>query len=157
MSIKTKRLVFCALVIALYIAVMALTQSFSFGAYQIRLGTALYALAYLFPYLVLPLGMANGLSNLLFGGLGIVDVIGGFLIGLMTAGLVALLKKKRGQSYWIVPVITFVPGLGVPLYLSRLLRLPYVLLAFNLCIGQFVCGLCGFALVKSLESRVFHE
>ena len=60
---KTTTLTFSAIVIAMYITVMYVTQSFAFGAYQIRLATSLYALAYLFPFLIVPLGLSNFLSN----------------------------------------------------------------------------------------------
>ena len=59
---------FSAMIMALYVVLVYITQSFSFGAYQIRIATSVYALAYLFPFLVLPLGLANSISNTLFGG-----------------------------------------------------------------------------------------
>ena len=55
---RLQKLTFSAMVMALYIVVLCLTSSFSFGAYQIRIATSLYALAYLFPFLVVPLGLA---------------------------------------------------------------------------------------------------
>lgn len=62
---KVQKLTVSAMVMALYVVVLYFTQSFSFGAYQIRIATALYALAYLFPFLVLPLGFANFIANFL--------------------------------------------------------------------------------------------
>ena len=44
---KVQKLTVSAMVMALYVVVLYFTQSFSFGAYQIRIATALYALAYL--------------------------------------------------------------------------------------------------------------
>ena len=52
---KVQKLTFSAMVIALYVVILSFTQSFSFGAYQIRIATSLYALSYLFPFLVIPL------------------------------------------------------------------------------------------------------
>ena len=72
---KVQKLTVSAMVMALYVVVLYFTQSFSFGAYQIRIATALYALAYLFPFLVLPLGFANFIANFLFGGLGLLAVL----------------------------------------------------------------------------------
>ena len=54
--ITTRKLTISAMVVALYIVVLYLTQSVSFGAYQIRIATSLYALAYAFPFLVIPMG-----------------------------------------------------------------------------------------------------
>ena len=48
---RVQKMTFSAMVIALYVTVLYFTQSFSFGAYQIRIATALYALSYLFPFL----------------------------------------------------------------------------------------------------------
>ena len=62
---KVQKLTVSAMVMALYVVVLYFTQSFSFGAYQIRIATALYALAYLFPFLVPGLGVPSYLSYLL--------------------------------------------------------------------------------------------
>ena len=91
---KVQKLTLSAMVIALYVTVLYFTQSFSFGAYQIRIATALYALSYLFPFLVLPFGLANFIANMLFGGLGILDMCGGFLVGVVTAGTVFLSRFR---------------------------------------------------------------
>jgi uncharacterized membrane protein len=45
---KVQKITFSAMIIALYVSVLYFTQSFSFGAYQIRIATSLYALSYLF-------------------------------------------------------------------------------------------------------------
>ena len=44
--ITTRKLTISAMVVALYIVVLYVTQSVSFGAYQIRIATSLYALDY---------------------------------------------------------------------------------------------------------------
>ena len=78
---RTHKLALSGMVMAVYIVVMYLTQSFAFLQYQVRIATAIYALAYLFPFLVLPLGISNLLSNLLMGGLGVLDIVGGGGVG----------------------------------------------------------------------------
>ena len=135
---KVQKLTVSAMVMALYVVVLYFTQSFSFGAYQIRIATALYALAYLFPFLVLPLGFANFIANFLFGGLGLLDWFGGCFVGIIVTAIIVLIRRK-GWSRWlmILPII-LVPGLGVPSYLSYLLHVPYSVLATSLCIGQSV-------------------
>ena len=126
---KVQKLTVSAMVMALYVVVLYFTQSFSFGAYQIRIATALYALAYLFPFLVLPLGFANFIANFLFGGLGLLDWFGGCFVGIIVTAIIVLIRRK-GWSRWlmILPII-LVPGLGVPSYLSYLLHVPYSVLA----------------------------
>lgn len=130
---KVQKLTVSAMVMALYVVVLYFTQSFSFGAYQIRIATALYALAYLFPFLVLPLGFANFIANFLFGGLGLLDWFGGCFVGIIVTAIIVLIRRK-GWSRWlmILPII-LVPGLGVPSYLSYLLHVPYSVLATSLC------------------------
>ena len=121
---KVQKLTVSAMVMALYVVVLYFTQSFSFGAYQIRIATALYALAYLFPFLVLPLGFANFIANFLFGGLGLLDWFGGCFVGIIVTAIIVLIRRK-GWSRWlmILPII-LVPGLGVSSYLSYLLHVP---------------------------------
>lgn len=149
--VNNQKLIFSALCIALYVVVMLCTQSFAFGQYQIRIATALYGLSAIFPFLVVPLALANVLSNVLMGGLGILDIIGGGLVGLLTTGIIVS-GRRFGCGNWIVwAAVTFVPGLGVPAWLSALLDLPYWLLASSLLIGQCVCGIAGMLLVHALE------
>lgn len=152
---KVQKLTVSAMVMALYVVVLYFTQSFSFGAYQIRIATALYALAYLFPFLVLPLGFANFIANFLFGGLGLLDWFGGCFVGIIVTAIIVLIRRK-GWSRWlmILPII-LVPGLGVPSYLSYLLHVPYSVLATSLCIGQSVPAVCGVVLANVLQRALY--
>lgn len=152
---KVQKLTVSAMVMALYVVVLYFTQSFSFGAYQIRIATALYALAYLFPFLVLPLGFANFIANFLFGGLGLLDWFGGCFVGIIVTAIIVLIRRK-GWSRWlmILPII-LVPGLGVPSYLSYLLHVPYSVLATSLCIGQSIPAVCGVVLVNVLQRALY--
>ena len=154
---KVQKLTVSAMVMALYVVVLYFTQSFSFGAYQIRIATALYALAYLFPFLVLPLGFANFIANFLFGGLGLLDWFGGCFVGIIVTAIIVLIRRK-GWSRWlmILPII-LVPGLGVPSYLSYLLHVPYSVLATSLCIGQSVPAVCGVVLVNVLQRALYPQ
>ena len=145
---RVQKLTFSAMVMALYIVILYFTQSFSFGAYQIRIATSLYALSYLFPFLVLPLGLANFISNMLFGGFGIVDMLGGCIVGIVASSCIVLIRRKKWNRIFIAVPIVLVPGLGVATYLSYFLAIP---MALNLCIGQIVPAIVGVALVKALE------
>lgn len=139
---------------ASYIALMFFTQSFSFGQYQIRIATSLYALSSLFPFLILPSGLANALSNTLMGGLGIADIIGGLVVGLLTSSSIVLIRKLNLPRFLIIFPIIFIPGLGVPLYLHILLDLPYWVLATSVIIGQIIPAFIGYLLVITLEKRL---
>lgn len=148
---NTRKLAFSGVVIALYIVVMYLTQSFAFGQYQVRIATAIYAVAYLFPFLVVPLGLSNLLSNMVMGGLGFFDIVGGGIVGLLTAGCCAMLGKKKLTPWLVIVPITLIPALGVSLWLSGILGIPYWALAGSLLVGQFIAGIAGALLVQALK------
>ena len=152
---KVQKLTVSAMVMALYVVVLYFTQSFSFGAYQIRIATALYALAYLFPFLVLPLGFANFIANFLFGGLGLLDWFGGCFVGIIVTAIIVLIRRKGWSRCLMILPIILVPGLGVPSYLSYLLHVPYSVLATSLCIGQSVPAVCGVVLVNVLQRALY--
>lgn len=145
---STNKLTFSALFIASYIVIIFITSSFSFGAVQIRLANALYALSYLYPFLVLPTGIAVFLSNLLFGGLGIIDIIGGSFVGIITSGTIALLKKYNLSTKLIIIPILLIPALIVPIWLSPLTNIPYIILTVNLLLGNIIPSITGFLLVN---------
>lgn len=148
------RIALSAVVVAVYFAVMLLTAEFSFGIYQIRIATALYALSMPFPFLVLPLGIANCLSNIL-GGMAW-DIGGGFLAGLLTAGICAAFGKVplgRWKSLLVIPAIELIPALSVPLWLAPTLGVPYWTLAASLLVGQIIPAFAGAFLVFLLEKR----
>lgn len=148
-----QKLAVSGVVVALYVALMYLTQGFAFLQYQIRIATALYSLGALFPFLVVPLGFANLLSNIIMGGLGPLDAFGGFAAGILTTGAAWLIGKSKFKwsDILIALPIIFIPGLLVPIWLSYLLELPYAVLAVNLCLGQVVPGIAGVLLVKALK------
>ena len=149
-----RKLTISALVVALYVVVMTTTRSFAFGQYQVRVATSLYALSGIFPFVVLPLGFANFLSNALMGGLGPLDMIGGILVGLRTSGAVAAFRRSPRAPWIAAAAITLIPGLGVPLWLSYLLHLPYFVLAASLLVGQAVAGVFGGLLLAALKKRL---
>lgn len=148
---QVQKLTLSAMVIALYVVILYFTQSFSFGAYQIRIATSLYALSYIFPFLVFPLGLANFIANMLFGGFGIADMLGGCLVGMATTVSVVAIRKLKWNRCLIALPIILVPGLGVATYLCLFLNLPYGALAMSLCIGQTMPAVVGVLLVQSLE------
>ena len=149
---KTQKLTLSGAVMAIYIVVMYFTQSFAFGQYQVRIATAIYAVAYLFPFLVVPLGLSNLLANMVMGGLGFFDIVGGGIVGLLTAGCCALLGRKKIASWSVIVPVTLIPALVVSIWLSKLIGVPYVALASSLLVGQAIAGVVGALLVKALKS-----
>ena len=151
---KTQKLALSALFMAMYVVVMIYTQSFAFGQYQIRFATTIYALSAIFPFLIVPLGMANLISNTLMGGLGPLDMIGGAVVGLATCASIVLIKRQNLSNWFISLCIILIPGLCVPIWLSILLDIPYLVLMPALVIGQIIPGLAGTFLVNALEKNL---
>ncbi|MDU6735784.1 MAG: QueT transporter family protein, partial [Veillonella sp.] len=110
-------------------------------------------LAYAFPFLIVPMGIGNLISNFLFGGLGILDMVGGFGVGILTTGIIVLMRRAGLSAWWAMLPIILVPALCVPLWLSPLVGVPYWALVINLLIGQTIPGIVGATLVKALASR----
>jgi len=77
-----------------------------------------------FPFLVFPISLANAIANS-FGGLGLIDVVGGFCASFLTTGSIYLIRKAKLSSWFIIFPILLVPALVVPIWLSALLKLPY--------------------------------
>ncbi|MDF2987320.1 MAG: hypothetical protein K0R50_2830 [Eubacterium sp.] len=149
-----KKITISAIIIALYVVIMFISQGFAFGQYQIRIATSLYSLSYIYPFLILPLGLANFLSNTIMGGLGPLDMFGGIIAGVITSGAVWLIRKFNWNKWLIVLPVVFGPGLLVPLWLSYLLDIPYQVLAVSICIGQIIPAIVGVFLVELLNKYI---
>lgn len=151
---NTQRIAISGLVIALYAVLMYFTQGFAFGQYQIRIATALYSLNGAMPFLIVPLGIANMLSNTLMGGMGIYDIGGGFLVGAITGGAVYIIKKLKLNDWFVLLPLIFGPGLIVPIWLSKIINVPYSALAISLCIGQIVPAVLGVIILKQVRNKI---
>lgn len=151
---SVQKLTLSGVTMALYIAIMFMTQAFAFGQIQIRIATSLYGLTALFPFLVIPMGLANTLSNTLMGGLGVFDMVGGFFVGIITAGIVYLIRRYQLNDWFIALPIILGPGLIVPIWLSYLIGVPYQALAFSIIMGQILPGILGVVLVKHLRRKM---
>lgn len=146
----TKRLTVSAIVMALYIIILYVTQGISFGAYQIRIATAMYALAFVYPFLVIPMGIANLLANFFFGGLGPIDMIGGCMVGIITTYLIVQIRLRQWPLPLLAVPIWLVPAILVSLWLSYLLHLPYTMLVSSLAVGQLPPAIVGVILVRAM-------
>lgn len=145
-----RKVTISGVIMAMYISIMYFTQGMAFGAYQIRIATSLYTLGGIFPFLIIPMSLSNSLSNIL-GGLGIFDIVGGFFVGLITTSAAYLIKRYKLNDWFLIIPVVFGPGLIVPIWLSKLLHVPYTALAISLCIGQVIPAILGVILVKRIR------
>ena len=151
---SVKKLTVSGIMIATYVNLMYLSQFLSFGQFRIRIADCAYSLCYVYPFLVVPMGLANAMSCLFAGGLGPVDMFGWTLAGTLTAAGVCLIKRLRlGKWLTMVPVI-IVPGLSVPIWWSYLLHIPYPVIAFGICLEQIIPALMGVLLLEKLEHKL---
>jgi uncharacterized membrane protein len=148
-----QKLALSGLIMAIYIVVMYYTSSFAFGPYQVRIATSLYALSGIYPFLIIPLSLSNMLSNII-GGLGILDILGGLVVGLVTTSVAYLIKRFKLNDWFVAIPVILGPGLIVPIWLSAITKLPYSVLALSITIGQILPGILGVVLLKMLRSRI---
>lgn len=151
---STKKLTVSALYIAMFIVVLGITAGFSFGAVQIRIVNTLYALSYLYPFLIIPAGISVVISNLLFGGLGIIDILGGFFVAVITTMLISSIKTFKLPKILIILPTLLIPAILVPLWLSPILGIPYSALAVSIGIGHVLPAILGYVLVSILEKVI---
>lgn len=151
---STRKIAFSSVIIALYIVMMYFTSSFAFAQYQVRIATSLYALGAVYPFLIVPLGLANMLSNMLLGGLGVFDILGGFIVGTVTTAASYLVSRFNLNDVFVGVALVLGPGLIVPIWLSKILRVPYIVLVTSLCIGQIIPAIVGVIIVKQLKKRL---
>ncbi|APM37748.1 QueT transporter family protein [Clostridium kluyveri] len=148
---KINKIAISGIVIAIYVVVMYFTQSFAFMQFQIRIATSLYGLSAIFPFLILPMGLSNLISNTLMGGLGLPDMLGGAIVGIITSLLVYLISKYKFNDWLIALPIILIPGFGVPIWLSYLLHIKYMVLVCSLLVGQIIPAILAVFLVKQLR------
>ena len=144
---KIKKLTLGGIVIALYIVLTGVFASLSFGAIQIRVANCLYGLALPFPFLVIPLTLSVVLSNLVFGGLGIVDIVCGSLTTFITTYLIS----KCIKPILIIPIIVFGVGIGIALYLSKLIQVPFLILFIQIALGQVIPSILSYVIVMRIS------
>ena len=138
-----------ALIAAIYVTINIIFAPISYGPIQIRLAEILTVLPFIDPAAIGGLFLGCILSNL-WGGLGIVDVLGGSLCTLLAAILTFRMTKPFLAP--LPPVI--VNALGVSLYLHLLFELPYWLTVIYISIGQIIaCYLFGYPLLIVLLKR----
>ena len=83
------------------------------------------------------------------GGLGLLDMAGGFVVGVFTATGCFYLKKI--SVYLVALPILVIPTLLVPAWLSYLIHVPYGILVVSIGMGQILPAILGVLIVKYLE------
>jgi uncharacterized membrane protein len=161
MRLNTKKLAVVTVFAALYAVGVVFLAPISFGIVQVRVADAMLPLAMIFG---LPgaLGLSLGcLVSNVFGGLGIVDIIGGASANLIACSLAWYIgrKAKVAQRFLGTVAITVVVGLIVGGYLSWLLQVPLEISVLGVVVGEVIAvNLIGFPLEEAIRrSNIFRK
>jgi uncharacterized membrane protein len=140
-----------AVIAALYIVLTVLLAPISYGLVQVRVAEALTVLPVLTPVAVPALFIGCLIANI-FGGLGLVDILGGSTITLLAAFATYSLRHRPDVIPLLPPVLFNAFLLSI--YLHVILKVPYWLMVLSIGAGQTVAvyGL-GLPLLRYLKKR----
>jgi len=100
-----KKLLNTSIVAAIYVALCLILAPISFGVIQLRLSEILCLLVVEYPFTISGIVVGCFLSNLLFGGLGVIDVIFGTIATLIACLLAYTFRNKKIKGYPIISAI----------------------------------------------------
>jgi uncharacterized membrane protein len=150
--VNSKRLTRGAMIAGLYIIITYLLAPFSFGPLQFRASEALTVLPILYPEAIPALFIGVLLSNF-FGGLGMVDIIGGSLVTLLAAYFTYYFRNSI--LAYLSPIV--LNGFLISIYLHVLFGLPYWLTVIEISASEaLVVFLLGYPLIYYLRKRVHY-
>lgn len=153
MKFDTVDLALVAVFAALYAVGVVLLAPISFGVYQIRVADALLPLSMIFG---IPVALGTGLGCIVanvYGGLGIVDIIGGAIANFVACTLAWYIgrngiTRRFVGSFVETAVITAIVG-G---YLALIFQVPVEIGLFGVFVGSIVAiNILGFALLEVLH------
>jgi len=140
---KPNYLVKVAMIGAIYIILTIIFAPISYGPIQVRISEALVILPFIEPSAIIGLFIGCILANI-YGGLGMVDIIGGSFCTLIAAYLTS--KVKNPKLAPLPPVI--INAFGVSVYLHLLFDLPYWITVLYIGIGELIaCYVLGYPLL----------
>ena len=159
-SSPVRKLVRCAVVAALYVALCMVLAPFSYGAIQVRVAEALCLLPVFGPEYIVAVTLGCLLANAL--GSTLIDVIFGTLATLLACLCTYALRNVRVKGLAIsaaLPPILWnavIVGPEIAIFFSDV-PATFGLIVFNaatVALGEVIsCGILGVALVKLIESN----
>ena len=161
MRINTKKLSVMAIFAALYAVGVIFLAPISFGVFQVRVADALLPLSMIFG-LPSALGLSLGciVSNV-YGGLGIIDIVGGAAANLVACTLAWYIGRKgRGAQRFLGTVAeTVAVALIVGGYLSLIFQVPLEISLLGVLIGETIAiNLIGFPIEEAIRrSKIFRK
>ncbi|MCW4031926.1 MAG: QueT transporter family protein [Candidatus Bathyarchaeota archaeon] len=157
MKVNSTREIALAIIFAsLYaLAVIALAP-ISFNIFQVRIADSLLPLSIIFGWpSVLGITMGTIVANF-FGGLGIIDVVGGAIANFIATLLAWKIGFKKTECSKVFAIVTeiLVVTLVVGSYLSFLFNIPILVGLFGIMIGSIISiGFLGYLLLTLISRR----
>jgi len=150
-TFTTLHLAQAAITAALYAGLTVALAPVSYGPIQVRVAEALTVLPVLFPAAIPALFIGCLIANI-YGGMGLVDILGGSTVTLLAA-MATYWLRNRSAIIALLPPIVFNAFL-ISIYLHLLFHLPYWLTALSIGAGQTIAvyGL-GLPLLRYLKKR----
>ena len=161
MRLNTKKLAVVTIFAALYAVGVIFLAPISFGIVQVRVADALLPLSMIFG-LPCALGLSLGcLVSNVFGGLGIVDIVGGAAANLVACTLAWYIGRKGWSIHRFMGTVaeTVAVGLIVGGYLSVLLSVPLEISLAGVLVGEVIAvNLIGFPIEEAIRrSKIFRK
>jgi uncharacterized membrane protein len=159
MKINTKKLAVITIFAALYAVGVIFLAPISFGVYQVRVADAMLPLAMIFGLPgALGFGLGCVVSNV-YGGLGIIDIVGGAAANLVACTFAWYIGRKGGLAMRFTGTIaiTVVVTLIVGGYLSLLFQVPVEIGLLGILVGSIVAvNIIGFPIEEAIRrSNIF--
>ncbi|MBS7658874.1 MAG: QueT transporter family protein [Candidatus Bathyarchaeia archaeon] len=154
MKTKTFNICLTTVFAAIYSIAVVSLSSISFQLFQVRVADALLPLSIIFGYPAI-IGLTIGclIANF-FGGLGVIDVIGGSFANFIAAFIAWKIGKLKFNGSWILAslietlVITGIVGF----YLSFIFNVPLYASLLSILIGSLIAiNLIGYFLLKAIS------
>jgi len=154
----TREITLTIIFAALYaLAVIALAP-ISFNIFQVRIADSLLPLSIIFGWpSVLGIAIGTIVANF-FGGLGIIDVVGGAIANFIATSLAWKIgfKKTKGSKFFAIVMEIIVVTLVVGSYLSFLFNIPILAGLFGIMIGSIISiGFLGYLLLTLISRKYF--
>jgi uncharacterized membrane protein len=153
MKFNGKDLALTAVFAALYAAGVIFLAPISFGIYQVRVADALLPLSVIFG---MPVAFGTGLGCLVanvYGGLGIIDIVGGAVANFVACTLAwfvgGMSVARRFMACFVeAATITMIVG-G---YLALIFNVPAELGLFGIFVGSIIAiNILGFAILEAMH------
>lgn len=139
---KNKKITNISIIIAIYVALCLLLEPLSFGFIQFRISEILCLLAIEFPYAIIANTIGCFIANMLFGGLGIVDIVFGSLATFLGCLFAYMLRNKRYKGLPVASCLAIVltngiiVGIELGLLASNMKMIPIGILEIS--ISEFI-------------------